>query len=102
MDRQRRCQPGGDGPIARCRATSRLHSGDASADRIPARVLCGTVQDPDALGRRGHGALLPRQRREDAARCRGSLSAVLQLHGRTGPGWFTVPRRSHHADRRRR
>ena len=88
--------------LARCRAAPRPHSSDAATVRHSPRLLCGAVQDPDALGRQGHRALLPRQRRQDAPRRRRSLSAVLQLHGGAGPGWFAVPGRSHHADRRRR
>ena len=70
--------------------------------RHPPRLLCGAVQDPDAVGRQGHRALLPRQRRQDAPRRRRALSAVLQLHGGAGPGWFAVSRRLHRADRQRR
>ena len=68
----------------------------------PPRRHCGEFQDPDALGRQGHRTLLPQQRRQDAPRRRRSLSAVLQLHGGAGPGWFAVSGRFHRADRRRR
>ena len=69
---------------------------------VPRAFFAKQFKNPDALGRQGHRALLPRQRREDAPRRRRSLSAVLQLHGGGGPGWFGDPGRAHHADRRRR
>ena len=65
-------------------------------------LLCGAVQDPDALGCQGHRALLPRQRCQDAPRRRGPLSAVLQLHRGARPGGFALIGRPHHADRQRR
>jgi hypothetical protein len=57
LDHQRRCEPGGDDPVARSRAPLAPHarpapqpSSGAPAIRGAARLFCEPVQDPDALG----------------------------------------------------
>ena len=69
---------------------------------IPRAFFAELFKIPTLWGDRGHRTLLPQQRREDAARRRRSLSAVLQFHGGVGSGRFTVPGRFDRADRHRR
>ena len=78
---------------------SSARASDSAAVGSATGVPCGVVQDSDAVGRQGHCAVLPRQRGQDAARRCRALSAVLQLHRRTGSGRFANAGRFHRAHR---